>query len=123
VIATANVELFSNDETNLTLFNIEKSIENKKSNFPYKIEEVSASNQVIVPINQLITQLNTSTISANKTETIQIISQIGLSLLSLSLNETKNEKTIQDSFELINLLLSQPDEYLLDSQASNTFTK
>jgi hypothetical protein len=123
VIATANFELFSNDETNLTLFNIEKSIENKKSNFPYKIEEVSASNQVIVPINQLITQLNTSTISANKTETIQIISQIGLSLLSLSLNETKNEKTIQDSFELINLLLSQPDEYLLDSQASNTFTK
>ena len=63
------------------------------------------------------------TISANKSEAIQTISQIGVSLLSLSFNGTSNEIDIKNSFELINLLMRELDEYLKDSQASNSLKK
>ena len=39
VIPTANVEIFSNDENNLTLFNIEKNIENQKQIFHIKLKK------------------------------------------------------------------------------------
>ena len=67
--------------------------------------------------------MNTTATTTNKTETIQTINQIGVSLFSLSLNETLNEKDLKDSFELINLLLGQSNDDLTDSEASNSLTK
>ena len=66
--------------------------------------------------------MNTTTIT-NKNETIQIIDQISDSLWSTSINNQINDKDRRDSFELINFLLSLPDDILIDSQASNVLTK
>jgi hypothetical protein len=68
----------------------------------------------------LITQLNTT---VTKNETIVIIDRIGDSLLSISFNNQINETDRRNSFDLINLLLNQPDDILIDSQVSNSLTK
>lgn len=68
----------------------------------------------------MITQLNTT---VTKNETIVIIDRIGDSLLSISFNNQINETDRRNSFDLINLLLNQPDDILIDSQVSNSLTK
>jgi hypothetical protein len=75
---------------------------------------------LIFPVTELITKLNTT---VSKDETIEIIDRIGASLLSLSFNSQINETDRRNSFDLINLLLSQPDDILIDSQVFESLTK
>jgi hypothetical protein len=123
VIPTAQVELFSGDTINQTTKTIENDLENKNFTLPFELEEVKVAylnDILIVPVAELITQLNTT---VTKNETIVIIDRIGDSLLSISFNNQINETDRRNSFDLINLLLNQPDDLLIDSQVSNSLTK
>jgi hypothetical protein len=64
----------------------------------------------------LIDQFNSS---KNQNQSKEIISSIGYNLFIQSLEDEIDEKTITDSFNLINLLLNTPNEILFDSQQSS----
>ncbi len=64
----------------------------------------------------MIDQFNSS---KNQNQSKEIISSIGYNLFIQSLEDEIDEKTITDSFNLINLLLNTPNEILFDSQQSS----